>query len=85
MPRTDLYSTLDHNAATLMACGVYCVALLIGLVPTTRGFSKCNGMEVVGVAVASAAGGFALLGTAALVVGAAIALIVLARYRSFPS
>jgi hypothetical protein len=56
----------------------FCLALLIALVPTTRGFSKCNGLEVIGLAIASAAGGVALLGIAALVIGAAMALIVLA-------
>jgi hypothetical protein len=75
-----MVATLHHHAAALLACGVLCVALLIALVPTTRGFSKCNGTEVIGLTVASAAGGVALLGIAALVIGAAIALIVLAIF-----
>jgi hypothetical protein len=71
---------LDHHAAALLGCGVFCVAVLIGLVPTTRGFSKCNGIEVAGLAVASAAGGVALLGIAALIIGALILLIILAAF-----
>jgi hypothetical protein len=69
--------TLDHHAAALLACGVFCVADLVGLIPTTRGFSKCNGLEVIGLAIASAAGGASLLGIAALIVGALIAFFLL--------
>jgi uncharacterized membrane protein YhaH (DUF805 family) len=72
--------TLDHHAAALLACGVFSVAGLVGLIPTTRGFSRCNGVEVIGLAIALAAGGTALLGAAALLIGAVILLIVLAAF-----
>jgi hypothetical protein len=72
--------TLDHHAAALLACGVFSVAGLIGLIPTTRGFSRCNGVEVIGLAIALAAGGAALLGIAALIIGALILLIVPAAF-----
>jgi hypothetical protein len=73
-------ATLHHHAAALLACGVFCVAGLAGLIPTTRGFSKCNGREVVGLAMASAAGSSSLLGIAALIIAAFIVLIVLATF-----
>jgi hypothetical protein len=72
--------TLDHHAAALLACGVLCVAGLVGLIPTTRGFSRCNGPEVLGLAVATAASGASLLGIAALMTGALIVLIILATF-----
>jgi uncharacterized membrane protein len=50
---------------------------LLGLIPSTRGFSKCNGIEVIGLAVASAAGGASLLGIAALIIGALILFVLL--------
>jgi hypothetical protein len=71
-------ATLDHHAAALLACGVFSVAGLAGLIPTTRGFSRCNGPEVIGLALATAAGGASLLGIAALMTGALILLIILA-------
>ena len=73
-------ATLDHHAAALLACGVFCVAGLVGLMPTTRRLTRCNGTEVLGLAIASAAGGAALLGIAALMLGAVIGLIVLATF-----
>jgi hypothetical protein len=73
-------ATLDHHVAVLLACGVSCIAVLVGLIPFTRGFSKCNGRELTGLSVASAAGGVALLGIAALVIGTLIVLIVLAIF-----
>jgi uncharacterized membrane protein YhaH (DUF805 family) len=73
-------TTLDHHAAALLACGVFSVAGLAGLIPTTRGFSRCNGPEVIGLAVATAAGGASLLGIAALITGALILLIILATF-----
>jgi hypothetical protein len=72
--------TLDHHAAALLACGVFCVAGLAGLIPTTRGFSRCNDLEVIGLAIATAAGGASLLGVAALITGALILLIILATF-----
>jgi hypothetical protein len=72
--------TLDHHAAALLACGVFCIGGLVGLIPTTRGFSKCNGPEVIGLAIATAAGGASLLGIAALVTGALILLIIPATF-----
>jgi hypothetical protein len=72
-------ATLDH-AAALLACGVFSVVGLAGLLPLTRGFSKCNGKEVVGLALTSAAGGTSLLGIGALVIGALIGLSVLATF-----
>jgi hypothetical protein len=75
-----MVASLHQHAAALLACGVFCVAGLVGLIPTTRGLSKCNSREVVGLAIASAAGGAALLGVAALVIGALIILIILATF-----
>jgi hypothetical protein len=72
--------TLDHHAAALLACGVFGVAGLVGLIPTTRGFSRCNGPEVIGLAIATAASGASLLGIAALMTGALILLIILATF-----
>ena len=73
-------ATLDHHAAALLACGVFSVAGLVGLIPTTRGFSRCNGPEVIGLAIAIAASGASLLGIAALITGALILLIILATF-----
>jgi hypothetical protein len=73
-------ATLDHHAAALLACGVFSVAGLAGLIPTTRGFSRCNGPEVIGLAIATAASGASLLGIAALMTGALILLIILATF-----
>ena len=73
-------ATLNHHAAALLACGVFSIAGLAGLVPTTRGFARCNGIEVIGLAIVSAAGGAALLGVAALVIGALVALGILATF-----
>jgi hypothetical protein len=75
-----MVATLDHHAAALLACGAFCVAGLAGLIPTTRGFARCNGIEITGLAIASAAGGVALLGVAALMIGTLIVLIVLATF-----
>jgi hypothetical protein len=73
-------TTLDHHAAALLACGVFSVAVLAGLIPTTRGFSRCNGPEVMGLTIATAASGTSLLGIAALMTGALILLIILATF-----
>jgi len=72
--------TLDHHAAALLACGVFSVAGLVGLIPTTRGFSRCNGPEVIGLAAATATSGASLLGIAALMTGALILLIIPATF-----
>jgi hypothetical protein len=72
--------TLGHNAAALLACGVFCVTVLTVLVPFTRGLARCNGWQIVGAAAASAAGGVALLGIAALMFGAVIGLIALLTF-----
>lgn len=71
-------ATLGNHAPVLLACALLCLGSLIGLLPFTRGFSQCNGRQVAGVAVAAAAGVVALLGIAALILGAAIGLIFLA-------
>jgi hypothetical protein len=71
---------LDHHAAALLACGVFSVAGLVGLITTTRGFSRCNGPEVIGLATATAASGASLLGIAALIIGALILLLILATF-----
>jgi hypothetical protein len=73
-------ATLHHHAAALLACGAFSFAGLIGLIPTTRGFARCNCIEIVGLAIASAAGGVALLGIGALLVAAAIVLILLLTF-----
>src|SRR4051794_13191924 len=49
-----MVATLHHHAAALLACGVFCVAALVGLIPTTRGFSRCNDIEVIALVCASA-------------------------------
>jgi hypothetical protein len=72
--------TLDHHAAALLACGAFSVAGLVGLMPTTRGFSRCNDVEVFGLAIALAAGGAALFGIAALLIGALILLLIPATF-----
>jgi hypothetical protein len=72
--------TLDHHAAALLACGVFSVAGLVGLIQTTRGFSRCNGPEVIGLAIATTASGASLLGIAALMTGALTLLIILATF-----
>jgi hypothetical protein len=69
--------TLNHHAAALLGCGASCVAGLAGLIPTTRGFARCNGIEITGLTIASAAGGASLLGIAALIISALLALAVL--------
>jgi hypothetical protein len=71
-------ATLDHHAAALLACGVFCIAVLVALIPATRGFSKCNGTEVIGLSSAAAAGGTALLGLAALITGVLIVMLLFA-------
>jgi hypothetical protein len=73
-------ATLAHHAAVLLACGAFCVSVLVGLIPATRGFSRCNGGEVVGLAIASAAGAASLLGMAALIIAALFLLIVLTTF-----
>jgi hypothetical protein len=80
MPRICTVTTLDHHAAALLACGVFGVAGLAGLIPTTRGFSRCNGPEVIGLTTATATSGASLLGIAALITGALILLIILATF-----
>jgi hypothetical protein len=72
--------TLNHHAAALLACGVFSIAGLTGLIPTTQGYARCNGIEIVGLAVASAAGSVALLGIGALLIAAAIVLILLLTF-----
>jgi hypothetical protein len=73
-------ATLNHHDAVLLGCAVVCVAGLLGLAVATRGLSQCGGLEVAGVGIAAGAGGTALLGIAALLVGAAIVLIILAAF-----
>jgi hypothetical protein len=73
-------ATLHHHALLLLVCGSACVIGLVGLGIASRGFSLCGGREVVGIAVATAAGCVALLGIVVLITGLAIALIVLAAF-----
>jgi hypothetical protein len=73
-------ATLGHHPALLLACAVISVTGLVGLIPFTRGLSRSNDRELVGIAAASAAGGIALLGIAALLTGVVIALILLALF-----
>ena len=73
-------ATLNHHAAVLLALAVLCLTGLLGLAPTTRGFSECNGGELLGLCVAAAAGGAALLGIAALLLGVGIVLIIFAAF-----
>jgi hypothetical protein len=73
-------ATLNHHSAILLACGVICLIGLVGLAIPTRGLSRCNGREVTGLTLAATAGGASLLGIAALIIGALIALIVLGAF-----
>jgi hypothetical protein len=73
-------ATLNHHSAILLACGVICLIGLVGLAIPTRGLSRCNGREVAGLSLAATAGGASLLGIAALIIGALIALIVLGAF-----
>jgi hypothetical protein len=73
-------ATLDGHAAVLLVLAVLCLAGLLGLVPTTRGLSQCNGAEAAGLGVAAVAGGAALLGIAALLLGAVIVLMIFAAF-----
>jgi hypothetical protein len=73
-------ATLNHHAAALLACGVLSLAALVGLIPFTCRFSRCNGVEVIGLALASVAGGASLLGIAALIIAALIVLIAIAIF-----
>jgi len=73
-------ATLDHHAAALLACGAFCIAALATLFPATLGFSKCNRAEVMALLIAASAGGLSLLGLAAVIIGALIALIILATF-----
>jgi hypothetical protein len=73
-------ATLDRHPAALLVLAAVCLTGLVGLAPTTRGLSQCNGTEVVGIGIAAAAGGAALLGIAALLLGAVIVLTILAAF-----
>jgi hypothetical protein len=73
-------ATLQHHSAVLLACAVISVTGLVSLIPFTRGLSRSNDRELVGIAAASAAGGIALLGIAALLTGVVIALLLLALF-----
>ena len=73
-------ATLNGHAAVLLVFAVLCLTGLLGLAPSTRGLSECNGGEVVGLCVAAAAGGVALLGIAALLLGAGIVLTIFAAF-----
>ena len=57
-PAICTVATLNHHAAALLACGAFSIAGLAGLVPTTRGFAKCNGIEVIGLAIPTHRNGF---------------------------
>ena len=69
-------ATLDHHVALLVLCSA-CLAGLLGLAPFTRGLSQANGLEVLSLGVAMAAGAAALLGIAALAVAVLVAALVL--------
>jgi hypothetical protein len=73
-------ATLGHHPALLLACVVISVTTLAALLPFTRGLSRCNERELIGIAAASAAGGIALLGIAALLTGVAIVVALLAIF-----
>jgi hypothetical protein len=73
-------ATLNHHAALLLGCAIAGVAGLMALAAVTRGLSHCGGREVVGLGIATGAGGTALMGSAALLVGALIVLIILAAF-----
>jgi hypothetical protein len=69
LPRTDLCGRhLDHHAAALLACGSF-VSRSLRVDPIHALFSRCNSLEVIGLAIASAAGAASLLGMAALLMG----------------
>ena len=70
-------ATPGHRAALLLACAVISVTALAALLPFTHGLSRCNERELIALAAASAAGGVALLGIAALLTGVVIVVILL--------
>jgi hypothetical protein len=72
--------TLNRHEVVLLACALLCIIGLAVLAPATRGLSWCDGREVVGVIIAAVAGGVTLLGIATLIIGTAIALVVLATF-----
>jgi hypothetical protein len=65
---------------TVAALNHLSLAALVGLIPFTCRFSRCNGVEVIGLALASVAGGASLLGIAALIIAALIVLIAIAIF-----
>ena len=73
-------ATLDRHAGVLLVLAAMCFVGLLGLVPTTRGLSQCNGAEAAGLGVAATAGGAALIGIAALLLGAVIVLMIFAAF-----
>jgi hypothetical protein len=73
-------ATLNHHATLLFGCAIVCVVGLLALSAVTGGLSECGGREVVGIGIAAAAGGAALLGIAALLLGAVIALTIFAVF-----
>jgi hypothetical protein len=73
-------ATLGGHAGALLVLAVLCLAGLLGLVPSTRGLSQCNGAEAAGVCASAVAGGAALLGIAALLLGAVIVLMIFAAF-----
>ena len=73
-------TTLNHHPLVLLTCAAICVTGLAGLVPFTRGLSRCGGRELVGLVAAVGAGGVALLGIVAFLIGVALVLIVVGTF-----
>jgi hypothetical protein len=73
-------ATLRHHEAALLACTALCIIGLTALAFPTRALSQCDGKEVIGLAIASAAGGAALLGIAALLIVGVIAVMLIAIF-----
>ena len=76
-------ATLDHHVTVLLLSSV-CLIGFVGLTPLTRGLSKANSLEVLGLALTTTAGALALLGIAALVSAVmATGLVLMAFLTAF--
>ena len=77
-----LVTTLDDHAPLLLGCAALSLTSLIGLAPSTRGLSRCDSREVLGIGIAVTAGGAPLLGVARRLVRVVIVLTVLAAFSA---
>jgi hypothetical protein len=73
-------ATLNSHATVLLVCAAINIVGLVALIPFTRGLSRCNTWQVAGLALAATAGCIALLGIAAVILGATIVMVTLAVF-----